>query len=174
MIKKIIYEIKLRAFKKKWHKLNSHNLTSPQKITNLDLIDIGIGTYGTIDIDSWNNPEEKLIIGKYCSIASEVKFVLGGNHDFSALSTYPFAYLFERELETANTKGPIIIKDGVWIGTRVLIISGVSIGKGAVIRAGCVMCKDVPAFSVVVGNPMKVIKYRFSEEVRNRLKKINH
>jgi len=90
------------------------------------------------------------------------------------LSTYPFAYLFERELKAAYTKGPITIKDGVWIGTRVLIISGVSIGKGAVIRAGCVMCKDVPAFSVVVGNPMKVIKYRFSEEVRNRLKKINH
>ena len=174
MLNYIINKLKFRTYKKKWRKININNFTSPKKIINLDLVQIGIGTYGTIDVGSWNNPKEKLIIGKYCAIANDVKFLLGGNHDFGTLSTYPFSYYFENKLEAGNTKGPIIVEDGVWISTRAPILSGVTIGKGAIIGAGCVVNKDVPQYAIVVGNPMSIVKYRFSEEIRIRLQKIDY
>lgn len=174
MLNYIINKLKFRAYKKKWRKINNNNFTTPKKIINFDLVQIGIGTYGTIDIETWNNPEEKLIIGKYCAIAKDVKFLLGGNHDSETLSTYPFSYYFENKLGVGNTKGPIIVEDGVWIGTRALILSGVTIGKGAIIGAGCVVHKDVPQYAVVVGNRMRIVKYRFSEEIRRRLQNIDY
>ena len=174
MINFIINKLKYRSFKKKWRNVNSNNLTLPKKIFKLDLVEIGDGTYGTIDIETWGHPNEKLIIGRYCSIAKEVKFLLGGNHDFDHLSTYPFPYYFEKKLKPGNTAGPIIVEDGAWIGTHVLILSGVTIGKGAIIGAGCVVSKDVPRYAIVVGNPMKIVKYRFTEELRNRLNNIDY
>jgi len=174
MLHFIINKLKFRAYKKKWRKININNFTIPKKIINLDLVKIGIGTYGEIDVYSWNNPKEKLTIGKYCAIAKDVKFLLGGNHYFDTLSIYPFSYYFENKLKPGSTNGPIIVEDGVWIGTQALILSGITIGRGAVIGAGCVVSKDVPRYSIVVGNPMKIVKYRFTEEFRNRLNVIDY
>lgn len=170
----ITKRIKFKVFLRKWRKANKHNLTTPKKIIDLDLVQIGLGTYGIIDIDSWRNPKEKLIIGKYCSIACDVKFILGGNHHYETLSTFPFSYLYEKRLIPPITKGVITIEDGVWIGTRAMVLSGVTIGKGAIVGAGCIVSKDIPAYAIVIGNPMKIVKYRFPETIRERLKRIDY
>ena len=73
----------------------------------------------------------------------------------------------------AGTKGSIIVKDDVWIGTNAIICSGVTIGQGAIIAAGAVVTKDVAPYAIVGGNPAKVIKYRFDEEIRNKLLSID-
>ena len=70
-------------------------------------------------------------------------------------------------------KGDIIVKDDVWIGARATICSGVTIGQGAIIGAGAVVTKDVEPYSIVAGNPAKLIRYRFNEGIRNRLNKID-
>ena len=73
------------------------------------------------------------------------------------------------------TKGPIIVRDDVWIGSHVLILSGVEIGQGAVIGAGSVVAKSIPPYAVAVGNPARVIKYRFSPEIIEILcKRLNY
>nr|WP_275298384.1 hypothetical protein [Clostridium sp. YIM B02555] len=79
-----------------------------------------------------------------------------------------FNYLFE-----ALTKGPLIIDDEVWIGDKALILSGVHIGKGAIVAAGSVVVHDVPPYAIVGGNPAKVIKYRFSSTIINKIMSIN-
>ncbi len=166
--------VKKRNFRNKWRNINNHNKTVPVNIFDINKVEIGRGTYGSIELFSWGHPNEKLYIGNYCSIANGVKFVLGGNHFFSHLSNYPFSLYYEEKVEPAETKGPININDGVWIGMDALILSGVKIGKGAIIGARTVVVNDIPPFAIVVGNPGKVIKYRFNEEVRNRLIKLNY
>ena len=110
-----------------------------------------------------------MVIGSYCSIAEGVKFLLGGEHQINSISTYPFKVkVFGYKLE-AGTKGSIIIKDDVWIGANAIICSGVTIGQGAIIAAGSVVTKDVEPYAIVGGNPAKVIKYRFDEEIRKKM-----
>ena len=75
--------------------------------------------------------------------------------------------------ESLGTKGSIIVKDDVWIGTNAIICSGVTIGQGAIIAAGAVVTKDVAPYAIVGGNPAKVIKYRFDEGIRNKLLEID-
>lgn len=113
---------------------------------------------------------DKLIIGKFCMIASDVTFVMNGaNHLTDAISTYPFAIFgsdWENAMEgkTYPTKGDTIVGNDVWIGHKVTIMPGVKIGDGAIIATRSVVTKDVPPYSVVGGNPAKELKKRFSEE----------
>ena len=79
---------------------------------------------------------------------------------------------FNETTPEALSKGKIIVEDDVWIGMNALILSGVKIGKGAIIGAGSVISKDIPPYAIAVGNPCKVIKYRFSEEIRKKVNKI--
>jgi len=119
-------------------------------------------------------PEDvKLVIGSYCSIAEGVQFLLGGEHEVHTISTYPFKVKVFGYTSEAGTKGSIIVKDDVWIGTNAIICSGVTIGQGAIIAAGAVVTKDVAPYAIVGGNPAKVIKYRFDEGIRQRLAQIN-
>lgn len=113
---------------------------------------------------------DKLIIGKFCMIASDVTFIMNGaNHLTDALSTYPFA-IFGHDWadamkgKTYPTKGDTIIGNDVWIGHKVTIMPGVKIGDGAIIATRSVVAKDVPPYTVVGGNPAKELKKRFSEE----------
>ena len=104
-------------------------------------------------------------IGSFCSIASNV-IIQEYNHRVDTVSTYDvIAHICkEDELETTTTsKGPINIEEGVWIGSSVVILSGVNIGRGAIVGAGSVVVDDIPPYAIAVGNPAKVIKYRFSE-----------
>lgn len=104
-------------------------------------------------------------IGAFCSIASNV-VIQEYNHNLQKPSTYDvLSHLFdETNTEMVTSKGDIVIEDGVWIGSNSVILSGVHIGRGAVIGAGAVVVNDIPAYAIAVGNPAKVVKYRFSEE----------
>ncbi|MGO2958680.1 MAG: CatB-related O-acetyltransferase [Acetobacter sp.] len=116
----------------------------------------------------------RLRIGKYCSIAREVLMILG-NHRSDTVTTYPFKDISFAWPEAADatddhsTKGDIVIGNDVWIGARANIMSGVTIGSGAVIAAAAVVTKDVPPYAIVGGNPAHVIKYRFPEKTIERL-----
>ena len=113
---------------------------------------------------------EKLIIGKFCAIATNVKFIMNGaNHKLDGISTYPFP-IFGNGWEIAinllielPSKGDTIIGNDVWIGYESVIMPGVKIGDGAIIAAKSVVVKDIPAYTVVGGNPAGFIKQRFSD-----------
>jgi acetyltransferase-like isoleucine patch superfamily enzyme len=109
---------------------------------------------------------ECLTIGSYCSIGEGVRFLFG-EHDLSHVSTFPLRSLLFGDGVTnydAIEKGPITIGNDVWIGANAIILSGVSIGDGAVIAAGAVVTRDVPAYAVAAGVPARIIKYRFTPE----------
>ena len=115
------------------------------------------------------NGNEKLIIGNFCSIAPEVVFLLASEHCYKNISTFPFKVKFLGHENEAGSKGSIIVSDDVWIGYGAVILSGVKIGQGAVIAAGSIVTKDVPPYAIVAGNPAKILKYRFDENVIKKL-----
>ncbi len=113
---------------------------------------------------------DKLIIGKFCMIASDVTFIMNGaNHLTDAITTYPFAIFgngWENAMEgkTYPTKGNIVVGNDVWIGYNATIMAGVTIGDGAIIGTNSVVTKDDEPYAIVGGNPAKTIKKRFSED----------
>jgi len=121
---------------------------------------------------------DQLIIGKFCMIASDVKFIMNGaNHLSNAISTYPFAVFgngWENAMEgkTYPNKGNIEIGNDVWIGYNATIMAGVKIGDGAIIATNSTVVSDVEPYSIVGGNPAKEIKKRFSPEFIERLLKL--
>lgn len=159
----------------KWRRKNRHNKTFASNYFPIEIVSVGNHTYGTLKVKSYClEAGEKLEIGNYVSIADDVVFILGGNHQINTFTTFPLKAYFSRidnPLDSAS-KGPIIIEDEVWIGTSVIILSGVTIGRGAIIGAGSVVTKDVPPFAIVVGNPSKIIKYRFSDEILIKLNEV--
>lgn len=161
--------IRLKIFKNRYRKLNKHNYTQVMDICDLSKIVVGKKTYGGINIIDWSPVDTKLYIGSYCSIAPGVQFLLGGEHTTKSISTYPFKVKVFGESKSAGSKGDIVVKDDVWIGINAIICSGVTIGQGAVVAAGAVVTKNVEPYSIVGGNPAKVIKYRFDESLRKRL-----
>ena len=138
------------------------------------LITIGEHSYGFHDAYFWNN-ETKLEIGKYCSIAEGVVFILGGEHRADWVTTYPFSAFSNNWGPASNipghptSKGNIVIGNDVWIGHGALILSGSTVGHGAIIGARSVITKDVEPYAIYAGNPAKLIRYRFDEEVREKL-----
>lgn len=174
---RIINFIKKKRFKKYWRKQNKHNFTSIGLIFNMDYIDfvkkggvkVGKNTYGILDIGYTGNSKEKIIIGNNCSIAGGTKFLLGGEHNYHCITTYPYASrIFKKETEVLS-KGPIIVDDEVWIGEDTLVLSGVHIGKGAVIASRSVVTKDIPPYAIAAGCPAQIIKYRFSKEIIEKI-----
>lgn len=139
----------------------------------MNAVTVGRYTYGNLDVKSWGNSSEKLVIGSYCSIADDVMFILGGNHEYKYFSTFPVRRKLLQEESETTTKGPIIVADDVWIGMGVKILSGVHIGQGAVIGAGSVVTKNVDPYTIVAGNPAKVIKQRFDRSIVEKLIKID-
>ena len=114
---------------------------------------------------------DRLVIGKFCSIACGTKFIFtSANHSLKSLSTYPFPIFFEEwDLDVKNVtdawdhKGDIIIGNDVWIGYEAVILSGVTIGDGAIIGTRAVVTKDVPPYTIVGGIPAKPIRQRFDD-----------
>jgi virginiamycin A acetyltransferase len=121
---------------------------------------------------------DKLVIGKFCMIASDVKFIMNGaNHLTNAVTTYPFA-IFGNGWKNAMDekhypqKGDIHIGNDVWIGYNAIIMAGVTIGDGAIIATNATVIKDVEPYTIVGGNPATEIKKRFSKDVIERLLKL--
>lgn len=156
-------------------------------ITNPNII-VGDYTY----YDDFNNPEnfeknvlyhfdfigDRLIIGKFCAIASDVKFIMnGGNHQTYGISAYPFS-IFKKGWEVAEPeawpyKGDTIIGNDVWLGYNVTIMPGVRVGDGAIVAANSTVTKDVPPYTIVGGNPAAMIRQRFGDRTIQKLLKIS-
>ena len=118
---------------------------------------------------------DKLIIGKFCMIASNVQFIMnGGNHLTNALTSYPFA-IFGNGWENAMNgksypnKGNINVGNDVWIGYNATIMAGVTVGDGAIIATNSTVIRDIEPYSIVGGNPANLIKKRFNDEKISKL-----
>lgn len=115
---------------------------------------------------------DQLIIGKFCAIAKGIQIVMNGaNHRMNSVTTYPFNIMgndWEKvtpTLEDLPLKGDTIIGNDVWIGQNVTIMPGVTIGDGAIVAANSVVARDIPAYHIAGGNPCKMIKKRFDDEL---------
>ncbi len=123
----------------------------------------------------WNG--DKLIIGKFCQIAQGVEFVMNGaNHQMNAVSTFPFYTLQGWDMEPPKTadlplKGDTVIGNDVWIGQNAVILPGVHIGDGAIVGANSVVGSDVESYTIVAGDPAKVLRKRFDDEMTELLLK---
>lgn len=123
----------------------------------------------------WNG--DKLIIGKFCQIASGVEFLMNGaNHQMNAVTTFPFYTLEGWKMDPPKTsdmplKGNTVIGNDVWIGQNAVILPGVCIGDGAIIGANSVVGSDVAPYTVVVGNPAREIRKRFDNEMIDLLER---
>ena len=122
---------------------------------------------------------DKLIIGKFCAIAKGIEFIMNGaNHRINSITTYPFNIMgngWEKSapsLSELKLKGDTIVGNDVWIGQNVTVLPAVHIGDGAIIGANSVVAKDIPPYSVAVGNPCEVKRKRFDEDLIEYLLKI--
>ena len=122
---------------------------------------------------------DKLIIGKFCQIASGITIIMNGaNHRMNSVTTYPFNIMgngwekVKTSLDELPFKGDTVIGNDVWIGQNVTILPGVHIGDGAIIGANSIVTKDIPAYHIAGGNPSKIIRKRFDDELINYLEQI--
>jgi acetyltransferase-like isoleucine patch superfamily enzyme len=130
-------------------------------------IHIGEYTYGHPDI--YSSEKFPVIIGRFCSIASDVTIYAEGNHRPDHIATYPLFKLNGNKNNTLSIKGGVTIGNDVWIGHGVIILPGVRIGDGAVVGAGAVVTKDVQDYEIVGGVPAQHIKNRFEKEEIDKL-----
>lgn len=130
-------------------------------------LDIGEGSYGLLTILPW--PGSTISIGRYCSFAIGTVALVGGEHRTDFVTTYPFGTI---EGAQPIPSGNVEIGSDVWVGSTAVILGGATIGHGAVIAAGTVVSGTVAPYSVVGGNPMRHIRYRFDEPTRNELLRI--
>jgi len=162
------------SFPDMWRRANAHNETTCNYPIPLKKVSIGRRTHGAIHALHWGHPDERLRIGHFCSIGGGVEFLLGGNHAMDGFSTFPFKVKYLGHPQEALPKGPIVIGDDVWIGNRATLLSGSSVGQGAVIGACAVVAGTVPAYAVVAGNPARVVRYRFAPEVIKHLLRLDY
>lgn len=152
-------------------------------------IDIGDYTYAHMEhlegeavvrsLIPYSFGNKRLVIGKFCSIGFRTQFISPySNHQMHSFTTYPFWHIFSQEdtmtpwLHDAESKGNTIVGNDVWFGRECMVLPGIKIGDGAVIAARAVVTQDVPPYAVVGGNPAKIIKYRFTDEIIAELLKI--
>lgn len=166
MIRKILTYLKGKLFPREAHYF--FMAENPR----FEQYEIGAYTYGEPIIEDFGS---KLKIGKFCSIARGVTILLGGEHNVDWNSTYPFNEVFPESKHIQGhpaSKGDTTIGNDVWIGTEAIILSGVKIGDGAVVAARSVVVKDVEPYTIVGGNPAKVIKKRFEDKKIEALQKM--
>ena len=152
-----------------WRRLNAHNKTTLARQCDISRITVGNYSYGPISAYSYNASNESLTIGHFVSLSEGVAFLLGGNHPTEIFSTYPFRVMLDRAQIEATSKGPIVVGDDVWIGFRSTILSGARIGNGAVIAAGSVVTGVIPPYAIAAGTPARVRRFRFSQEIIDKL-----
>jgi len=161
------------------HTLLQTSSATSQHMVGKSMITIGRFTYTFSDLEILEFGEgASLSIGQFSSIALNVTFFLGGNHRADWITTFPFCQIYTEHFGGNDivghpaTKGAIVIGNDVWIGRNATIMSGVTIGDGAIVGAYAVVAKNVAPYSIVVGNPAKHIKYRFDEDICAALQKL--
>lgn len=133
--------------------------------------EIGRGSYGDLSILDFGEGST-LRIGAYCSFARGCQVFLGGEHRTDWVTTYPFSALNRRFAHIEGhprTRGDVVIGNDVWLGREAMVMSGVTIGDGAVVGARAVVTRDVPPYGIVAGNPAALVRSRFPPEVVERL-----
>lgn len=140
------------------------------------VVEVGKYSYGVPYIYVFKGNSSQLRIGHYTSITDGVKILLGGNHPAGWVSTFPFRAKFNMADAFTDgmpfSKGDITIGSDVWIGLDSIILSGVTIGHGAIITAGSVVTRDVNPYTIVGGTPAKAVATRFSEDIIESLLRI--
>jgi virginiamycin A acetyltransferase len=170
----LIKYIKIKSICVSYRAVNKHNNTFVanglyDKYFPLDKVAVGMHSYGPICVHSYGHEMEGLKIGAFCSISQGVTFILGGDHSSNTFTTFPFRHFFDNGQQEAMTKGPIVVEDDVWIGTNALILSGVTIGKGAIVAAGSIVTHSVPSYALVGGGPARLLKMRFDDALVEKL-----
>lgn len=141
-------------------------------------VELGRLTYGfnTVKILSYDAVDARLKIGSFCSLGRDLSILMAGEHPTKFISTYPFGHPKfidfiggKPNAWKSLSKGDVVIGSDVWIGIGVTILSGVTIGHGAVIAANSTVTKDIPPYAIVGGNPAKLIRKRFDDDVVNLL-----
>ena len=169
-------KIDFSKFRSRWRSKNQHNSTVAGGIFPIDHVSVGKYTYGVLNVyNFYPRKDEILNIGNYVSISTNVSFLLSHNHQIQTITSFPLSsVLFHKQFGLdATGKGGINIADEVWIGMNVIIMSGVTISKGAIVSAGSIVTHDIPPYAIVGGNPAKIIRYRFSQEIIRELLKVN-
>jgi acetyltransferase-like isoleucine patch superfamily enzyme len=141
---------------------------------------VGRGTYGDPRLVLYS-ADDRIEIGRYCSIAADTTIIGGGEHNYRTTSSFPFHWFHGEDpgaevsdptqvrFRNSVHKGPTRIGSDVWLGYGSMILSGVSVGPGAVIGAAAVIASDVPPFAIMVGNPGRCLKNRFDDATIERL-----
>lgn len=156
-----------------WKRRNRHNYTTIGNSFNRNCVKVGNYTYGKLNVITANGTT-RLYIGSYCAIGPNVTFIVSGSHPMDRISTYPFkTCILKAKSENIYDKD-MHIEDDVWIGANVTILPGIYVGQGAVIGAGSVVTKDVEPYEIVAGNPAKHVRYRFSDEMRDKLLELDY
>lgn len=149
-----------------------------KNIIKSKLIEVGDYTYYDDPVDIYNFEKnvlyhfdfmgDKLIIGKYCQLASGIRFIMNGsNHSMAGISTYPFRVMgkaWAAAPMAVTSKGNTVVGNDVWIGNSVTVMQGITIGHGAIIGTNSLVTKNVEPYSIVGGNPAQVIRKRFDDE----------
>lgn len=171
LIKKFLFrqaERRLRAIPGIFRGQARFRLYYPEKYS------FGVGSYGLPKVHDWHEGST-LEIGAFCSIAANVEIFLGGHHHLNWLTTYPLATMLAKSdpiPQYGFSRGDVLIGNDVWLCSNSMVLSGVSIGHGAVVAAGSVVTHNVEPYSVVAGNPARHIKWRFDESTRKKLLEI--
>ncbi|QGP78201.1 antibiotic acetyltransferase [Sphingobium sp. CAP-1] len=160
LVSKLAERVRLKLWKRRQH----DNLALRGWFRDNHRIDVGLYSYGCFD--QWRMPGP-IRVGRYCSIASSVRSA-PINHPYDAMTTHPL--LYERKFGVVDSDihydDALVIEDDVWIGHNVMILPGCKfVGRGAIIGAGAVVTRDVPAYAIVAGNPARKLRDRFSPEL---------
>jgi len=141
-----------------------------------DRIEIGVGTYATgTPLLRPHHPDNRIIIGNYCSLAEGVSIFAGGNHPLNFATTHPLKLFlgideFDGLSSDCGDDGVVTtIGHDVWIGHEACILSGANVGNGAIIGARCVVRGTIPPYAIVIGNPAQIIRFRFDDETISKL-----
>jgi acetyltransferase-like isoleucine patch superfamily enzyme len=157
-------QIRLQGhYRERWSAKLRHDMTLAQRLPQYS---IGPHSVGYPEVRR-ELGESRLTIGDYCSIAGGVTIMLGGEHASGGLTTYPLWILWPecREMEKGSaSKGDITIGSDVWIGINTLVLSGSTIGDGAIIGAGSVVRGKIPPYAIAVGSPCRTVMYRFKPD----------
>lgn len=172
----ILLPSKVRYWLKKkiWRKRNRHNYTEMANDFPLSMVKVGKNSYGSLNVLSFVR-RSYLIIGNFVSIAPNVWFLLDVEHYTHYISTYPFkSRMLEIEKTETFSQGNIVIDDDVRICFGAVVMSGVHIGQGAIVTVGAVVTEDVPPYAIVGGVPAKVLRYRFKEDIIEKMVDIDY